>query len=47
MVWASEHYPKANSILLVLASHTYEKEGYIHDYAEFLALRKMNSHLPP
>lgn len=45
MVWASEHYPKANSILLVLASHTYEKEDYIHDYAEFLALRKMNSHL--
>ncbi len=46
LIWASEHYPSANSILLVLASHPYEKEDYIHDYSEFLALRKSHLHSP-
>lgn len=36
MVWASEHSHSAGSRLMVFASHPYEPEDYIRDYAEFL-----------
>lgn len=37
MVWAVEHMHSPDSVLLVLASHAYDPEDYIRDYAEFLS----------
>ncbi|MBE7497846.1 MAG: WxcM-like domain-containing protein [Verrucomicrobiaceae bacterium] len=36
MVWAEEHGHSPDSVLLVLASHPYDPDDYIRDYAEFL-----------
>lgn len=36
MVWAVEHMHSPDSVLLVLASHPYQPQDYIRDYAEFL-----------
>lgn len=38
MVWASEYQHSPDSTLMVLASHPYEPEDYIHRYDEFLDL---------
>lgn len=46
LVWASEHYPSPHSVLLVLASHPYEKDDYIHEYSEFLSLREKHFQSP-
>ncbi len=35
MIWASEINFSSGSICLVLTSHTYNAEDYIHDYDEF------------
>lgn len=38
MVWAVEHLHSDDSVLMVLASHSYDSEDYIRDYGEFLAM---------
>jgi len=38
MVWAVEHLHSKDSVLLVLASHSYDSADYIRDYDEFLAM---------
>jgi UDP-2-acetamido-3-amino-2,3-dideoxy-glucuronate N-acetyltransferase len=40
MVWAAEHLHSADSVLMVLASRSYEPEDYIRDYGEFLSMIK-------
>lgn len=39
LVWGQQSHFSADAILLVLASHLYNAEDYIHDYAAFLKLR--------
>lgn len=38
MTWGTQFDYEPGSVLLVLASHRYDPEDYIHDYDEFLAL---------
>jgi UDP-2-acetamido-3-amino-2,3-dideoxy-glucuronate N-acetyltransferase len=38
LVWASERLCSPDAVLLVFASHDYEPEDYIRDYAEFLTI---------
>jgi dTDP-4-amino-4,6-dideoxygalactose transaminase/dTDP-4-dehydrorhamnose 3,5-epimerase-like enzyme len=38
MVWSSQSYLEANSILLVMCSEKHSHMGYIHNYSEFLSL---------
>ena len=38
LVWASQFKYSADAVLLVLASHEYDKDDYIRDYGEFLEL---------
>ncbi len=40
MVWSVEHKHSADSVLLVLASDTYQPEDYIRDYTLFLRERQ-------
>jgi len=39
MIWDIEHSFGVGTILLVLASHHYDKDDYITDYQEFLRLK--------
>ena len=36
MIWANQDYIEANSILMVLCSHSYTEDDYIRDYQRFL-----------
>jgi acetyltransferase-like isoleucine patch superfamily enzyme/dTDP-4-dehydrorhamnose 3,5-epimerase-like enzyme len=38
LVWASQFKYSADAVLLVLASHEYDKDDYIRDYGQFLDL---------
>jgi acetyltransferase-like isoleucine patch superfamily enzyme/dTDP-4-dehydrorhamnose 3,5-epimerase-like enzyme len=38
MVWGTQYEYSADAVLLVLASHPYDANDYIRDYAEFLSL---------
>ena len=38
MTWGAQYDYSDDAVLLVLASHVYEAEDYIHDYDEFLEL---------
>jgi UDP-2-acetamido-3-amino-2,3-dideoxy-glucuronate N-acetyltransferase len=40
MIWTTAHLHSPDSVLMVLASHSYEPEDYIRDYAEFLTIVK-------
>lgn len=40
MIWNTVMYRQADSVLAVLCDRPYEKEDYIRDYAEFIAMRK-------
>jgi hypothetical protein len=39
LVWASERFRAAGSVLLVLCDRPYEEDDYIRDYDAFLAVR--------
>lgn len=39
MVWATQYHYEKDSVLMVLASHSYDESDYIRDYEEFLKLR--------
>jgi len=39
MVWATQYRYAKDSVLMVLASHSYDDSDYIRDYEEFLKLR--------
>lgn len=36
LVWATQHLHSPDSVLMILASRSYEPEDYIRDYREFL-----------
>lgn len=38
MTWGTQYQYSSDAILLVLASHAYDADDYIHDYAEFRRL---------
>ncbi|MEZ5384631.1 MAG: FdtA/QdtA family cupin domain-containing protein [Prosthecobacter sp.] len=46
MVWASEYRHSTDSVLLVLASHSYDPDDYIRDYDSFLGQVKVSG-TPP
>jgi UDP-2-acetamido-3-amino-2,3-dideoxy-glucuronate N-acetyltransferase len=37
LIWASQFRYEPNAMLLVLASHAYERDDYIREYDSFLA----------
>jgi acetyltransferase-like isoleucine patch superfamily enzyme/dTDP-4-dehydrorhamnose 3,5-epimerase-like enzyme len=39
VVWGVQYKYSSNAVLVVLASHTYDPDDYIRDYAEFLAYK--------
>jgi WxcM-like, C-terminal. len=40
LTWGTQYDYSADAMLLVLASHPYEADDYIHEYQEFLALKR-------
>ena len=40
MIWTTSRSARGQSLLIVLCDRPYEAADYIHDYDEFLALRK-------
>lgn len=38
LTWGAQYDYSKDAVLLVLASHNYDAEDYIHDYEEFLVL---------
>ncbi len=40
LTWGSQFDYSPDAVLLVLASDTYDKDDYIHDYSEFQSLKK-------
>jgi len=42
-IWGTQYNFSSDGSLLVLASHKFEKEDYIHNFEEFLEYRKINS----
>lgn len=43
LVWATQYQYTTDAVLLVFASHGYEANDYIRDYAEFLAVKRRAS----
>ena len=41
-IWASEQGFSSGSICLVLASHAYNEDDYLRNYASFIAYRQSN-----
>ncbi len=39
-IWSTLTYRYANSVVAVLCDRPYEKDDYVRDYAEFVAMRK-------
>ena len=39
LIWGCQYDYSPDAVLLVLASHNYDAEDYIHEYSEFLAAR--------
>lgn len=39
-IWSTLTYRYANSVVAVLCDRRYEKDDYVRDYAEFVAMRK-------
>lgn len=39
LTWGSQYDFSSDAVLLVLTSHNYDADDYIHDYKEFLAVR--------
>jgi hypothetical protein len=39
-IWSTLTYRHANSVVAVLCDRRYEKDDYVRDYAEFVAMRK-------
>jgi UDP-2-acetamido-3-amino-2,3-dideoxy-glucuronate N-acetyltransferase len=40
MIWNTVNFLKAGSVLVVLCDRLYEEHDYIHDHAEFVAVRE-------
>lgn len=38
MTWGAQYDYSKDAVLLVLTSHAYDADDYIHDYAEFIKL---------
>jgi hypothetical protein len=38
LTWGAQYDYSSDAVLLVLASHPYEADDYIHDYDEFLSI---------
>lgn len=42
MTWGAQYDYSKDAVLLVLASHVYDEEDYIHEYEEFIKLSKIS-----
>lgn len=42
-IWGEQRYVSDDACLMVLASHPYDSDDYLSDYAEFIAFRKAQS----